>query len=532
MAKSGKPTHILALDFGTESVRGALTDIHGKILHSASKSYKTYYSHPGWAEQKPDEWWESFTSVTRELLNRSDIDPESIVSMAVDTTACTVLALDEHFKPLRDAILWMDVRAFDQADRIAASGLEPLKYNGYGSVSAEWMAPKALWLKECEPATYEKSRHICGFQDWINYMLTGEFVGSMTNVAVRWYYDSRNGGWPVEFYRAIGLGDLIEKFPPEIYGVGKPIGTITPDVSRQTGLSTKTLLVQGGADALVAVLGLGAVKTGRVAFITGSSHLLLGHTDREIHHPGVFGAYPDGAMPGLYLVEGAQISTGSILRWFKEGFISRRYEDEAEDRGVSLYGYMNELAEKIPPGSEGLVLLNYWQGNRNPITDAQARGALWGLSLNHTPAHVYRAIMEGISYGTEHIMRHFRAAGFTPGELYSCGGATGSDLWMQMQSDVLGLPILTTEEPNAPILGDAILASYGCGIYGSIEEAADKMVRISRRYEPDPGKTKRYAYYVDRYIETYERLKDMMHDMVKHEREEKAAKPQRSRSRS
>jgi ribulose kinase len=178
---------------------------------------------------------------------------------------------------------------------------------------------------------------------------------------------------------------------------------------------------------------------------------------------------------------------------------------------------MNSLAEKIPPGSEGLILLNYWQGNRNPVTDAQARGAVWGLSLNHTTAHVYRAIMEGICYGTEHIMRHFKEAGYVPDEIYACGGATGSDLWMQIQSDVLGLPILTLHEPNAPLLGDAILASFGCGIHTSIEEAAGSMVRIKKRYEPDINKTGRYRYYVDRYIDTYRQLKEMMHDMAEHE---------------
>jgi FGGY-family pentulose kinase len=513
--------YLLAVDFGTESVRGALVDPKGRIVCSEAKPYPTYFSHAGWAEQKPSEWWSSFVSVVRTILDRSGVDNNMIPSMAVDTTCCTVLALDDGFTPLRDALLWMDVRAYSQAERIADSGMEPLKFNGYGSVSAEWMAPKALWIKEQEPEIYRESRHVCEFQDWINFRLTGRFVGSIANVAARWYYDSKNGGWPVEFYETVGLGDLIKRFPPEILRLGDPVGTITPEIAGETGLSTNTVVVQGGADALVAVLGLNAIKPGRLAFITGSSHLLLGHTDRELHHRGIFGAYPDAVMPGLYLLEGSQISTGSILNWFKEGFISRKHEEEAERRGLSLYDYMNSLAKKIPPGSEGLILLNYWQGNRNPVTDAQARGAVWGLSLNHTTAHVYRAIMEGICYGTEHIMRHFKEAGYIPDEIYACGGATGSDLWMHIQSDVLGLPILTLHEPNAPLLGDAILASFGCGIHTSIEEAAGSMVRIKKRYEPDINRTGLYRYYVDRYIDTYRQLKEIMHDMSEHERSTK-----------
>jgi ribulose kinase len=259
------------------------------------------------------------------------------------------------------------------------------------------------------------------------------------------------------------------------------------------------------------------VKPGRLAFITGSSHLVLGHTDRGFHKEGIFGAFPDCVMPGLSVVEGAQISSGSVLKWFRDNFMSREHVEKALGAGLSLYEYLNTLAESIQIGSEGLILLNYWQGNRNPLVDSQARGVIWGLSLKHGPAHVYRAIMEGVSYGTEHIMRYFREAGFVPREIYACGGATKSDLWMQIQSDVLGIPIYLTEEPNAPLLGDAILASYGAGLYTGIEEAAGAMVRTRKKVEPDLAKTETYRYYVDRYIDTYPALKGLMHDMLKHE---------------
>jgi sugar (pentulose or hexulose) kinase len=206
-----------------------------------------------------------------------------------------------------------------------------------------------------------------------------------------------------------------------------------------------------------------------------------------------------------------------VLKWFKEQFICREYERIAKEEGLDLYDYMNSLARQVRIGSNGLILLDYWQGNRNPLTDSQARGVIWGLSLNHTPVHVYRAIMEGISYGTEHNMRHFREAGFEPEEIYACGGATNSDLWIQIHSDVLGLPISLTEEPNAPLLGDAILASCGAGVYRDIEEAAANMVRIRLKIEPDMERHEAYRYYVDKYIETYPRLRDLMHDMLRHE---------------
>ncbi|MFW6137814.1 MAG: FGGY-family carbohydrate kinase [Spirochaetota bacterium] len=509
--------YFLGLDFGTESIRGALFDPEGKMVYTTFREYKTYFSHPGWAEQKPDEWWGCFLEVVKDIVQNSGISTEQILSMAADTTSCTVLALDENFNPLRNAIIWMDVRSFNQADHIAGSGMDALKYNGFGRVSAEWMPSKAMWMKENEPRVYHKARYICEFQDWVNYRLTGEYTGSINNVTVRWYYNSREGGWPQQFYQKIGLEDVIQKFPSNILELGRPIGKIRPQLADATGLSRGTLVVQGGADAYVGVLGVGAVKPGRLAFITGSSHLMLGHTEKGFYKNGIFGAFPDCVMPGLYVVEGAQISTGSVLKWFKEKFISQEYYREAEKNNLAIYEYMNRMAEKIRIGSEGLIVLNYWQGNRNPLVDSQARGVIWGLSLKHTPVHIYRAIMEAVSYGTEHIMRYFRDAGFETREVYACGGATESELWMQIQSDVIGTPIYLTREPNAPLLGDAILASYGAGYYRSITEAASKMVKVRKKITPNPENTRAYTYYVDKYIQTYPRMKDLMHDMLKHE---------------
>jgi FGGY-family pentulose kinase len=515
MSKSGP--YFLAFDFGTESVRGGLFDDKGKIVATETQGYRTHFPRAGWAEQKPDEWWDAFVRVASKILGESGVKRDSIPTMAVDTTSCTVLALNRSFEPLKNAIIWMDVRSFRQAEGIAASGMDALKYNGFGSVSAEWMPCKALWLKENEPDIYESAAHICGFQDYINYRLTGEYTGSINNTTVRWYYNSREGGWPVDFYEKIGLGDLLEKFPQRILELGAPVGTLRPELASQLGLSDRTVVVQGGADAYIGVIGLGAVLPGRLAFITGSSHLLLGHTDRGFHKEGIFGAFPDCIMPGLYVVEGAQISSGSVLKWFKDNFVSREHEEESRRRGLTIYDYFNTLAADLKMGSEGLIVLNYWQGNRNPLVDSQARGAVWGLSLKHSPVHLYRAIMEGVSYGTEHILRYFGEAGFEPREIYACGGATQSDLWMQIQSDVLGVPIYLTDEPNAPLLGDAILASYGAGAYKSIEDAASHMVKIRNRIEPDLEKTEAYRYYVDKYIATYPALKGLMHDMLTHE---------------
>ncbi|MBE0688782.1 MAG: xylulose kinase, partial [Anaerolineae bacterium] len=417
---------MLGIDFGTESVRAGVFTPTGALVGSHAESYPLRHPRPSWAEQQPDEWWAAMVGAVRGAVAAANVSPEAIVGISADTTSCTVVFLDEHFKPLRPAIIWMDVRAADQARRIASSGYPALKYNGYGNVSAEWMPCKALWVKENEPELYQQAHYVGDFIDWLTLRLTGEWTGSINNTSLRWYYDRNVGGWPVDFYEGIGLGDLIEKFPQRILDMGQVAGGLTPSTAAELGLVAGTPVAEGGADALVAMIGLDVTQPGKIAFIVGSSHLLLGQSATQFHAKGIFGAYTDCVIPGQYTVEGGQISTGSILRWFKESFIGGRYLREVDRTGASMYDVMTPEAMKIRPGSDGLVVLDYWQGNRTPLVDPLARGMMWGLTLSHTPAHVFRAIMEGVAYGTEHILRVFRENGYQTTEIVAAGGPVKS----------------------------------------------------------------------------------------------------------
>jgi ribulose kinase len=203
------------------------------------------------------------------------------------------------------------------------------------------------------------------------------------------------------------------------------------------------------------------------------------------------------------------------VAWYKNQFAGNEAE-EAQRRGVDTYEVLNELARDVPVGSEGLVVLDYFQGNRTPYTDSEARGMMWGLSLSHGPGHVFRAILEGICYGTEHIFRTMREHEFEPKEIVAAGGPLESDFWMQMHADVSGLPISFTRVGDAPALGSAILASVGAGVYPDIKEAATNMVHTERTIEPDQSKHEEYKFYVDKYVETYPQMQDLMHETVRH----------------
>lgn len=507
--------YVVGIDFGTESVRVGVFDQTGTPIAFAAQEYKLYHPRPGWAEQQPDEWWAALVKATRAVVAKSGVRKEEIVAVGADCTSCTVLAMDEHFRPLRPAIIWMDVRAAEQARRIAATGHPALKYNGFGNVSAEWMPCKALWFKENEPELYARTRYVGEFIDWLTQRLTGEWVASINNVSIRWYYDRNQGGWPTSFYEQIGLGDVLAKFPQRVLDMGVVVGPLLPVVAEELGLPAGIPVAEGGADAFVAMLGLNVVEPGKMAFITGSSHLALGQSATAFHTKGIFGAYTDGILPGQYTVEGGQVSTGSVVKWFKENFCGKEAQ-QAAARGVDIYTVLNELAAPIPPGSEGLIVLDYWQGNRTPYVDPEARGLIRGLSLKHTTGHLFRAIIEGIAYGTEHILRVMRSNGFAIKEMVAAGGPTKSPLWMQIHADVSNVPISFTKVPDGPALGSAILAAVGAGLYPDVPTAAGKMVQVTRRIEPNPEVHEAYRFYVDQYIDTYPAVQELTHAMTRH----------------
>ena len=508
---------LLGIDMGTSSVKVGLFDLKGEPIAFADETYPLYTPRSGWAEQKAEDWWNAICAATRALMEKSGADPASIIGMSVDTTCCTVLMADEHMNILRPAIMWMDVRASRQAKAITRTGNPALKINGNGTgnVSAESMPAKTLWLKENERELYNKAKYVFECVDWLTHKLTGELTASIDTTAPRWYYDRPGGGWPVSFYEEIGLGDLLDKFPKDVLDMGVRVGKLTKEAADDLGLAAGIPVGEGGADAFVGMIGLNVVRPGSIAMITGTSHLLLGLTEKEMHSKGMWGSYPDAVIAGLQMIEGGQTSTGAIVNWFKTNFCAN-IEQEAKRGGNSVYDLLNEGAQKLPIGADGLLALDYFQGNRTPYADPDVRGMFYGLSLGHTPYHLYRAIIESICYGTEAIMQTFREGGMRPEGIYISGGAVKSAFWTQAHADVCNLPILIPKVTEAPCLGSAILGAVACGAYGSIQQAAENMVAVKGRVEPDQGRHEEYRFYYQKYMEAYQSSKDWMHEVTTH----------------
>lgn len=438
----------------------------------------------------------------KEAVAKAGISPSEVTALAMDTTCCTVVALDGDGRALRPALLWMDMRSAPQAERIAASGDPALIVNGAGAgpVSAEWMIPKALWIKENEPEIYEKAKYICEYQDFMNYHLTKCMCASANNISVRWHYDSRReGGWPVSLLEKLNLQDLVNKWPQKIVLPGAQVGKLTPDAASHLGLHDDVIVAQGGADAFIGMIGLGVVSPGDMALITGSSHLHLGCTDKSFHGNGVWGTYNDAVIPGVNIIEGGQTSTGSILAWFKRLVNDRSWEE------------LNAEAEAVPLGCEGVVCLDHFQGNRTPHTDPLSRGAITGLTLKHGRGHIFRSLIESICFGTESVLSAMRMNGYSPSKIFIAGGSTKSELWLQCHADVCGLPFVLTKVGDAPLLGCAILAAACAGLYPDINAAIQKMVGIVRVIEPDAARNQAYKKHFASYQQLYPALKKCSH---------------------
>jgi len=488
---------VIGLDGGTEGIRAGVFDLSGHPLAFAAQSYPTAFPRPSWAEQDPQSWWEAAGLAVREAVRKAGIDPRDVSAISADTTNCSVVALDRDGVPVRPALIWMDVRAAEEAALVLATGDPALILNsaGAGPVSAEWMIPKALWIARHERANFDRAATICEYQDYMNLRMTGRRAASITNAAIRWHYRARAGGYARSLVESLGIPELLEKWPADVLALAEVVGGLTPEAAAHFGLPVGLPVAQGGSDAEVAMIGLDVTAPGKLAFITGSSHLHLGLSAEPFHGRGIWGTYADAVIPGLHVVEGGQTSTGSVVNWLR-GIVG----------GDWSYDALNAEAAALPPGSDGLLVQDHFQGNRTPHTDAASRGAITGLTLAHGRAHLFRAAMEGVAFGTELIFETMREGGYRPDEIVICGGATRSDLWMQIHADVCGQPLTVTRVAEAPALGSAILAAKAAGHYASIQEAAGAMVAVARRITPDPAAHAQYRPIYERYKKAYHAL--------------------------
>jgi FGGY-family pentulose kinase len=499
-------TYVLGLDVGTQSLRAAVVDLHGRTVAFGVSPIETLYPKPAWAEQSPAQWWQAAGAAVRQALQKANLPGHAIAGIGLDCTACTVVACDDLGNPLRPALLWMDQRSSREAEDISRTNDPVLRYVS-GRVSPEWMLPKALWIKRNEPEVYARAARVVECTDWMMHRLTGQWTLALNHVAVKWNYARPDGGWPLAMMRAVGLDDLPAKWPEAIVPLGRGDGTLTAEAASFLGLRAGTPVAQGGIDAYLGMLGLGATGDGDVAVIVGSSTCHLAQSKEGVFGSGAAGCYPDATVEGLYTVEAGQTATGSILDWYRRHFAGNE-QAEADRRGVNVYQILDEKAAAVPAGSDGLVVRDDWQGNRSPFKNPNARGVISGLTLSHGPGHIFRALYEATACGTRHILEDASAHGLKVERVFLGGGGAKSPVWLQIHADVLNRPIHLTRETESCALGAAMAAALAAGAFPDFDAAARAMVAVEKVVTPNAANAAVYDDLFRRYVETYHALND------------------------
>ncbi len=462
--------YLLGIDVGTTAVKSVLYDTTGRVIARASREYRTMHPKPGWAEHSPQLWWEQTKETIREILAKTESSAKNkIAGICVSSLFPVVLPVDESGEPLRSAIIWMDARGGKLHD--------PL--------------PKFKWMKENEPEILKKTYKFLSGSGFINHKLTGQFTLDITQNLIATAAET------CEF--------IDPNLFPKSHLFSEVIGEVTKKAARETLLAEGTPVVAGAADAFSAMLGAGAVRAGRAVEFTGHSCSLIICTDKPYPKVREEGLLCEGEM-GFYVVSGAMVASGGLLRWFRDNFGYLELES-VRKQGLDPYQIMDLEASKVPPGSDGLVILPYIAGERNPIWNANARGVIFGLYLTHTRAHIIRAILESVAYGLRHNMEIAERAEVEIEELRATGGGSKSDLWLQIKADVLNKPIHQVSA-DGETLGDAIMAGNGVGIFQDLFGTCEELAKVKKVINPDPHRHKLYTKLYEIYRELYESLKE------------------------
>lgn len=496
---------LLGIDIGTSACKIAVFEKNGSVIASGTGEYPVYYPQPGWAEQNPDEWWKAVCGTIRSLLEMNHIDAADIAGVGIDGQSWSAIPIDKEGNVLANTPIWMDTRAQDICDRINSEiGEENIFELTGNSLQPSYTTAKILWYKEHLPEMYKKIDKILQSNAFIAYRLTDVLSHDLSQGYGVHCFDMRNGCWNDDMCEKMGIP---RSFLPELVPCHQVVGTVTPGAAQETGLAVGTPVVAGGLDAACGTLGAGVIHVGETQEQGGQAGGMSICMEEYAADPRlIMGAH---VVPGQWLLQGGTVGGGGVMRWFEKEFAD--YEREIAERvGKPSLVQLNEIAESVSPGSDGVVFLPYMAGERSPIWDPNAKGVYYGLDFNKTKGHMVRAAMEGVAFSLKHNLDIAEDTGAKVEELRAMGGSANSLLWTQIKSDITGKPIVVPSSDTATTLGAVILAGVGVGVYKDFEEAVQLTVKVTRRHEPDMEKHRLYRKNYETYLELYESLKGLM----------------------
>jgi len=498
---------ILGYDFGTSAVKVALFSQNGTLIDHASDSYPLILPQKGWAEQRPDDWWQSTKRATEALLAKTKVDVQSIRAIGLCAQMCGTVAVDKRGRPLHNALIWLDTRSEAIAKRIT-SGL--IKVSGYGlGVLARWLwltngAPnlsgkdpisKMLWFKEEKPEVWQSTEKLLDVKDYLIHRFCGEFVTTQDCAHVSWLMDTRPNkrDWSTKLLKAVKLH---KNLLPRITHASDVVGGLSGEAAKDLGLPAGIAIVGGVGDVAAYALGCGNIDDGAVHMHCGTGGWIAAHLDHravDIFSGVATVCAPD---PNRYLLIAAQESAGSCINWAAEKLNIMK-------SGAPDFSAFDELVLSVDEGANGVLFFPWLYGERVPVDDSAIRGGFVNLSMEHTRADMARAVLEGVALNSRWALEPFEKITKTKNEIRLMGGGAVSTVWCQIFADVLQRSVIQVEKPEfGGCRGAAMSASVGAGIFESLE-AATSMVKVAQTFKPRSEFSKLYEHKFSNFKKYY-----------------------------
>ncbi len=475
----------IGIDLGTSAVKLLLMDSEGKIVNIVSREYPLYFPHPGWSEQRPEDWYAQTMEGIRELLR--DVDKSRVAGIGLGGQMHGLVILDKDDNVIRPAILWNDGRTAEETEYLNnVIGREKLSEYTANIAFAGFTAPKLLWVRKNEPENFARIAKIMLPKDYIAYKLTGVHCTDVSDASGMLLFDVKNRRWSREMCEICGVS--ISQLA-KCYESYEAVGTVLPQAAEELGIPVTCKVAAGAGDNAAAAVGTGTVGDNRCNISLGTSGTIFISSKK-------FGVDKFNALhsfahaDGSYHLMGCMLSAASCNKWWMDGIL-----------GTKDYAGEQEAIQRL--GENHVYYLPYLMGERSPHNNPNARAAFIGMTMDTTRADMTQAVLEGVAFGLRDSLEVARSLGIALERTKICGGGARSPLWRKIIANVLNLKVDVIESEEGPAMGGAMLAAVACGEYGSVEEIADRMVKVTDTVEPDPVLAEKYEGRYARFKEIY-----------------------------
>ncbi|RKX47666.1 MAG: hypothetical protein DRP38_06195 [Thermotogae bacterium] len=502
--------YLIGSDIGTQGTKSVMVDEKGNVIAEATREYDVITPKPSWAEQWPDVWVKAVYETVKEVVEKSGVDKKEIAGIAISGLyGGSGIPVDENMEPIRPCLIWMDRRAVEETEWVKKNVPKEKIFEITGNyVDSYYGFTKMMWIRNNEPEVWKRIHKFVTPKDYVIYQMTGELAIDYSSAGnLGGVFDIRKLTWSEEMCKILGIP--MEYLPERIVKSSDIVGKVKKEASEHCGLLEGTPVIAGGIDAPVAQLSAGALEEGEhVAMVGTSTCWGTVHDGKNLPFGLVSYPYVVYDTERIYTF-GGSATTGALARWFKEQF-GESESVVGERTGMSPYQLFDKEVENIPAGSEGIIVLPYFMGERSPIWDPKAKGVFFGVTLYHTRAHLYKALMEGGAYALRHNMEEGLKAGLKLNdECWIVGGVSKSSIWVRIFADVTGYKMRQVASLVEAPFGDAFLAGLGTGIIDKPERIKE-WVKYKEPVESDPENKKIYDTYYEMFKKLYEKTKELM----------------------